>query len=63
MSCVANTAEQRREMLAAAGADMPDRRLIETRIGRFFAVRRFDRPAPRQRPHLHSAAGLLPADS
>ena len=46
----------------AAGAEVPEHRLIETDIGRFFAVRRFDRPAPGQRLHLHSAAGLLHAD-
>lgn len=50
------------EMAAAAGADVPEHRLIQTDIGRFFAVRRFDRPAPGQRLHLHSAAGLLHAD-
>jgi serine/threonine-protein kinase HipA len=41
---------------------VPEHRLIQTTIGRFFAVRRFDRPAPGQRLHLHSAAGLLHAD-
>lgn len=50
------------EMAASAGAEVPERRLIKTRHGRFFAVRRFDRPAPGQRLHLHSAAGLLHAD-
>jgi len=50
------------EMAVAAGADVPEHRLIQTDIGRFFAVRRFDRPAPGQRLHLHSAAGLLHAD-
>lgn len=50
------------EMAVAAGAEMPEHRLIQTSIGRFFAVRRFDRPLPGQRLHLHSAAGLLHAD-
>jgi serine/threonine-protein kinase HipA len=49
-------------MAVAAGAEMPDHRLLETRVGRFFAVRRFDRPGPDQRAHLHSAAGLVHAD-
>lgn len=50
------------EMAVAAGAEVPEHRLIQTDIGRFFAVRRFDRPAPGHRLHLHSAAGLLHAD-
>lgn len=50
------------QMARAAGADMPEHRLLSTRIGSFFAVRRFDRPAPGRRLHLHSAAGLLHAD-
>ncbi len=50
------------EMAAAAGADVPEHRLIETTAGRFFATRRFDRAAQGQRLHLHSAAGLLHAD-
>lgn len=50
------------DMAAAAGAVVPEHRLMETAIGRFFAVRRFDRPAPGKRLHLHSAAGLLHAD-
>lgn len=50
------------ELAAAAGAEVPERRLIETSAGRFFAARRFDRVAPGRRLHLHSAAGLLHAD-
>ena len=50
------------ELATAAGAEVPEHRLIETSAGRFFAVRRFDRPAHGQRLHLHSAAGLLHAD-
>ncbi|MFZ4694609.1 MAG: type II toxin-antitoxin system HipA family toxin [Verrucomicrobiia bacterium] len=50
------------EIAGAAGVVLPEHRLIETKIGRFFAVRRFDRPSPGQRLHLHSAAGLLHAD-
>ena len=49
-------------MAVAAGAEMPEHRLMETRIGRFFAVRRFDRPGPDRRLHLHSAAGLTHSD-
>ena len=50
------------EMAVAAKAEVPEHRLIETAKGRFFAARRFDRPAPGQRMHLHSAAGLMHAD-
>ena len=49
-------------MAAAAKADVPEYRLLKTSQGRFFATRRFDRPAPGRRLHLHSAAGLLHAD-
>ncbi len=50
------------ELAAAAGAEVPEHRLIETGSGRFFSVRRFDRPGPDRRLHLHSAAGLLHAN-
>jgi serine/threonine-protein kinase HipA len=50
------------EMAAAAGAEVPEHRLMQTTIGSFFAARRFDRPTPGRRLHLHSAAGLLHAD-
>ncbi|MGA1193621.1 MAG: type II toxin-antitoxin system HipA family toxin [Kiritimatiellia bacterium] len=50
------------EMAALAGADMPACRLLKTKAGRFFAVRRFDRPATGHRLHMHSAAGLLHAN-
>lgn len=50
------------QLAVAACADMPEHRLLPTRIGSFFAARRFDRPAPGRRLHLHSAAGLLLAD-
>lgn len=50
------------QMARAAGAEMPEHRLLSTRLGSFFAARRFDRPAPGRRLHLHSAAGLLHAD-
>jgi serine/threonine-protein kinase HipA len=50
------------ELAATAGAEMPEHRLFETRQGRFFGVRRFDRKAGGRRWHLHSAAGLLHAD-
>lgn len=46
----------------AAGVEMPESRLIQTSLGSFFAVRRFDRPAGNRRLHLHSAAGLLHAN-
>ncbi|HYF48593.1 MAG TPA: type II toxin-antitoxin system HipA family toxin [Planctomycetota bacterium] len=46
----------------AAGGDVPECRLIETKKGRFFASRRFDRPAPAERMHLHSVAGMLHAN-
>ncbi len=45
-----------------AGADMPRHRLIETKAGDFFAVRRFDRPTHDTRVHLHTVAGLLQVD-
>ena len=45
-----------------AGADMPKHRLIETKAGDFFAVRRFDRPTHNTRVHLHTVAGLLQVD-
>ena len=50
------------ELAVAAGAVVPEHRLIKTKIGSFFAVRRFDRPSPVERRHMHSAAGLLHAN-
>ena len=50
------------QMALSAGVSVPEHRLLETAEGRFFAARRFDRPASRRRLHLHSAAGLLQAD-
>ena len=50
------------DMAERAGADMPPHRLLTTKAGRFFAVQRFDRPAPGKRLHMHTAAGLLHAD-
>lgn len=50
------------ECAGAAGAEVPEHRLIRTQRGHFYAVRRFDRPGAGQRLHLHSAAGLLHAD-
>ena len=50
------------ELAAAAGADVAPHRLIETKAGRFFAARRFDRTPGGRRLHMHSAAGLLHAD-
>jgi serine/threonine-protein kinase HipA len=50
------------EMAAEAGAEVPEHRLIDTKVGRFFAVRRFDRPSFAERRHMHSAAGLMHAN-
>jgi serine/threonine-protein kinase HipA len=50
------------EIARAAGAEISLCRLIETKTGRFFATRRFDRGAGGRRIHTHSAAGLLHAD-
>jgi serine/threonine-protein kinase HipA len=49
-------------LAADAGAQVAPCRLVETRAGRFFATRRFDRAPGSRRLHLHSAAGLLHAD-
>ena len=46
----------------AAGAKMAPCRLIETKAGRFFATRRFDRPGTNARLHFSTAAGLLHAN-
>ena len=45
-----------------AGATMAPCQLIETKSGRFFATRRFDRAGGGQRVHLATAAGLLHAN-
>ena len=50
------------EIARSAGANVPPCRLLETKAGRFFATRRFDRLPGGNRLHLHSAAGLLHAD-
>lgn len=50
------------ELAAEAGASMAAHRLVETKAGRFFATRRFDRAPGGRRIHMHSAAGLLHAD-
>jgi serine/threonine-protein kinase HipA len=50
------------ELAVAAGAKVAEHRLVRTPKGRFYAVRRFDRPRAGARLHLHSAAGLLHAD-
>lgn len=49
-------------MAVAAGAEMAESRLLETREGVFFATKRFDRGPDGARFHLASAAGLLHAD-
>lgn len=50
------------EVALAAGADIAPSRLVETRAGRFFMTRRFDRTGNGGRLHMASAAGLLHAD-
>ena len=50
------------ELALAAGADVAPHRLVETKAGRFFATRRFDRASGGCRIHMHTAAGLLHAD-
>ena len=45
-----------------AGAVMMPCRLIETRVGKFFATKRFDRISKDGRMHFASAAGLLHAN-
>lgn len=50
------------EMAVAAGAEMSPCRLLETKAGRFFATKRFDRGPNGERWHFASAAGLLHAD-
>jgi len=47
------------QMAKAAGLQMADCRLIETKAGRFFATRRFDRTLGGGRLHLHCVASLL----
>lgn len=49
-------------MAQAAGVDMPETMLLPGRAGAaFFAARRFDRVG-QERTHVHTLAGLLPAD-
>jgi len=50
------------EKALAAGVTMMPSRLIETKAGRFFATKRFDRTSDGGRLHFASAAGLLHAD-
>jgi len=50
------------EKAVAAGVSMMPSRLVETKAGRFFATRRFDRTDGGGRLHFASAAGLLHAD-
>ena len=50
------------EAARAAGAEISPSRLVETRAGRFFMTRRFDRTDGGGRLHMASAAGLLHAD-
>ncbi|MET2832781.1 type II toxin-antitoxin system HipA family toxin [Mesorhizobium shangrilense] len=49
-------------MARAAGLDMADTRILQTKKGnRLFATKRFDR-TPQGRLHMHTASGLLHAD-
>jgi serine/threonine-protein kinase HipA len=48
-------------MAKAAGVEMPVARLIKTKKGSYFAVKRFDR-TPEGRVHVQTASGLLEAD-
>jgi len=48
-------------MSSAAGVEVPTSRLLKTRTGSYFAVRRFDR-LPEGSMHIHTASGLLEAD-
>lgn len=48
-------------MAAAAGVEMPPTRLIATEQGRYFAVRRFDRPTGGS-THVQTASALLDID-
>jgi len=45
-----------------AGAEMAPSRIVETKAGKFFMTRRFDRTGNGGRLHMASAAGLLHAD-
>lgn len=47
------------QLAKLAGIDMPEARLIETKVGRFFAIKRFDRAPQGRRLHMQSVAGLL----
>lgn len=48
-------------MAKAAGVDVPEIRLFETKNGRYFGAKRFDRVG-NQRLHMHTACGLLHSD-
>lgn len=48
-------------MASAAGVDLPEARLFETKKGRYFGTKRFDRKE-NERLHMHTAAGLLHAE-
>ena len=50
------------EAALAAGADMAASRLVETKAGKFFLTKRFDRTIGNGRKHMASAAGLMHAD-
>ena len=50
------------EKACTAGVTMMPSRLIETKVGTFFATKRFDRTPGGGRVHFASAAGLLHAD-
>lgn len=48
-------------MAKDAGVELPEVRLFETKSGRYFGTKRFDRKG-NQRLHMHTASGLLHAD-
>ena len=50
------------EMAVTAGAEVSPSRLVETKAGKFFMTRRFDRTDGGGRIHMASAAGLLHTD-
>ena len=50
------------EMAKAAGIVMPQARLFDTSIGRFFGIRRFDRDSNGARIHTHTFGGMVHSD-
>jgi serine/threonine-protein kinase HipA len=50
------------EMARAAGIIMPQTRLFDTSVGRFFGIRRFDRGVGGTRIHTHTFGGMVHSD-